>query len=75
LLSGPDSSGARALPDGQQQSPGGWNRLVLAVTDLPTFVAALNGHVHCVPVSQNQRSFRDRCDLRCRRRRAVSREL
>jgi glyoxylase I family protein len=29
------------LPDGQQQSPGGWNRLVLAVTDLPALVASL----------------------------------
>ena len=34
LLSGRESSGARPLPDGQQQEPGGWNRLVLAVADL-----------------------------------------
>jgi glyoxylase I family protein len=41
LLSGPGSSGARPLPDGQQQEPGGWNRLVLAVSDLPSMVATL----------------------------------
>jgi glyoxylase I family protein len=41
LLSGPGSSGARAMPDGQQQQPGGWNRLVLAVADLAAVVAAL----------------------------------
>lgn len=41
LLSGPGSSGARPLPDGQQQEPGGWNRLVLAVDDLSSVVAAM----------------------------------
>lgn len=41
LLSGPGSSGARPLPDGQQQQPGGWNRLVLAVTNLADAVEAL----------------------------------
>ena len=41
LLSGPGSSGARPLPDGQQQTPGGWNRLVLAAGDLPALVASL----------------------------------
>jgi glyoxylase I family protein len=41
LLSGAASSGARPLPNGQHQEPGGWNRLVLAVDDLPTTVAAL----------------------------------
>jgi glyoxylase I family protein len=39
LLSGPESSGARPMPDGQQQEPGGWNRLVLAVGDLSSVVA------------------------------------
>ncbi|HSE42312.1 MAG TPA: VOC family protein [Acidobacteriota bacterium] len=34
LLSGPGSSGARPLPDGRQQEPGGWNRLVLKVDNL-----------------------------------------
>jgi glyoxylase I family protein len=41
LLSGAASSGARPLPDGQQQEPGGWNRLVLAVDDLEAVVARL----------------------------------
>jgi len=41
LLSGAESSGARPMPDGQQQQPGGWNRLVLAVDDLPAVVADL----------------------------------
>jgi len=41
LLSGPESSGARPMPDGAQQTPGGWNRLVLAVNDLPAIVASL----------------------------------
>jgi glyoxylase I family protein len=41
LLSGPGSSGARPLPDGQSQEPGGWNRLVLRVEDLAARVAAL----------------------------------
>ena len=41
LLSGAASSGARPLPDGQQQEPGGWNRVVLAVNDLAAAVATL----------------------------------
>src|SRR5438552_130248 len=30
-LSGPKSSGARPLPDGRKQEPGGWNRIALEV--------------------------------------------
>ena len=41
LLSGPGASGSRPMPDGQQQQPGGWNRIVLKVTDLPACIAAL----------------------------------
>jgi glyoxylase I family protein len=40
-LSGPESSGARPLPDGRKQEPGGWNRLALEVDDLPSRVAEL----------------------------------
>jgi len=40
-LSGPKSSGSRALPDGRKQEPGGWNRIVLEVDDLKSHVAAL----------------------------------
>ena len=43
LLSGPGSSGARPLPDGQEQRPGGSNRLVLAVSDLRRIVTAMRG--------------------------------
>src|SRR5215831_10488768 len=41
LLSGPGASGSRPLPGGQSQEPGGWNRVVLRVADLPAFVATL----------------------------------
>jgi glyoxylase I family protein len=41
LLSGPASSGARPMADGQQQAPGGWNRLVLRVENLTRTVEAL----------------------------------
>ncbi len=41
LLSGPQASGSRPMPNGQQQTPGGWNRVVLRVTDLPAFVERL----------------------------------
>ena len=41
FLSGPGSSGARPLPDGRQQEPGGWNRLVLRVTDLPAHITKM----------------------------------
>ena len=41
LLSGPGASGSRPMPNGQRQEPGGWNRIVLRVSDLPACVAAL----------------------------------
>jgi glyoxylase I family protein len=41
LLSGAKSSGARPMPNGEAQSPGGWNRIVLAVSDLPAVIAAM----------------------------------
>ena len=34
ILSGPGASGSRPMPDGHQQAPGGWNRIVLQVTNL-----------------------------------------
>lgn len=34
ILSGPESSGARPMPDGRRQQSGGWNRIVLYVDDL-----------------------------------------
>jgi glyoxylase I family protein len=44
LLSGPEASGSRPMPDGQQQQPGGWNRVVLRVKDLPAFVDLLRNN-------------------------------
>ena len=41
LLSGPGASGSRPMPNGQRQEPGGWNRIVLKVSDLPSCVAGL----------------------------------
>jgi catechol 2,3-dioxygenase-like lactoylglutathione lyase family enzyme len=43
LLSGPGSSGSRAMPDGRHQEPGGWNRIVLYVDDLDKLVTSLRG--------------------------------
>ena len=42
LLSGPGASGSRALPDGRSQEPGGWNRVVLRVSDLAGCIESLN---------------------------------
>ena len=42
ILSGPGSSGSRAMPDGRRQAPGGWNRIVLAVDDLATQIDLLH---------------------------------
>jgi len=41
LLSGPTSSAGRALPDGRQPIPGGWNRIHLIVDDLRSTVDRL----------------------------------
>jgi glyoxylase I family protein len=41
LLSGPGASGSRPLPGGVSQKPGGWNRVVLGVTNLPAQIDAL----------------------------------
>lgn len=30
------------MPDGRQQEPGGWNRIVLKVQDLPARIAKFN---------------------------------
>ena len=41
ILSGPGASGSRPMPDGQSQEPGGWNRILLQVADLPVRIEAL----------------------------------
>ena len=47
LLSGPGASGSRPMPDGRQQGPGGWNRVVLRVADLPALIKMLtNAGIH-----------------------------
>jgi catechol 2,3-dioxygenase-like lactoylglutathione lyase family enzyme len=43
LLSGPGSSGSRPMPDGRQQEPGGWNRIVLYIDDLSAMIPGLRG--------------------------------
>jgi glyoxylase I family protein len=42
LLSGPGSSGARPMPNGAPQEPGGWNRIVVYVDDLNATIAKLS---------------------------------
>lgn len=41
ILSGPGTSGARDMPDGRRQEPGGWNRILLRVDDLQAEIAKL----------------------------------
>jgi glyoxylase I family protein len=41
LLSGPGASGSRPMPNGSVQIPGGWNRVVLRVNDLPSWIEKL----------------------------------
>jgi glyoxylase I family protein len=41
LLSGPGASGSRPMPGGESQRPGGSNRVVLRVADLPAQINAL----------------------------------
>jgi catechol 2,3-dioxygenase-like lactoylglutathione lyase family enzyme len=41
LLSGPNSSAARPMPDGTRPRPGGWNRIHLIVDDIEAEVTRL----------------------------------
>jgi glyoxylase I family protein len=41
ILSGPGASGSRPMPDDHPQAPGGWNRVLLQVEDLPACIAEL----------------------------------
>ncbi len=41
LLSSPKASGGRPMPDGRQQEPGGWNRIVVYVESLDATIAAM----------------------------------
>ena len=42
ILSGPGASGSRSMPDGRNQEPGGWNRVILQVADLHDRIESLN---------------------------------
>jgi len=41
LLSGPQSSAGRPMPDGEQPVPGGWNRIHFVYADLDTEITRL----------------------------------
>ena len=41
LLSGPESSAGRPMPDGRKPEPGGWNRIHLIVDDIAAEVERL----------------------------------
>ena len=41
ILSGPGASGSRPMPGGVHQEPGGYNRVILQVADLPARIEAL----------------------------------
>ena len=41
-VSGPGTSAWKALPDGSEPRPGGWNRFVLEVADIDVAIAALS---------------------------------
>jgi glyoxylase I family protein len=43
ILGGPGSSGSRPMPDGRQQLPGGWNRILIYVDDLDADIERLKG--------------------------------
>ena len=41
ILSGPGASGSRPMSDGRQQTPGGWNRVILEVENLSERIETL----------------------------------
>jgi len=41
ILSGPGASGSRQMPDGKEQQPGGWNRVILRVNNLAKQIEAM----------------------------------
>ena len=42
LLSGPGSSARRAMPDGSEPVPGGWNRILIEVDDIDAEVEKIS---------------------------------
>lgn len=47
LLSGPQSSAGRPMPDGTRPTPGGWNRIHFVVDDIAAEVARLRAEGVC----------------------------
>jgi glyoxylase I family protein len=47
ILSGPGASGSRPMPNGGRQEPGGWNRVILEVKDLPAHIRELKDQAVC----------------------------
>ena len=47
LLSGPQSSAGRPMPDGAHPAPGGWNRIHFIVDDIAAEVERLRGEGVC----------------------------
>jgi len=43
-LAGPAAAASKPMPDGRKPEPGGWNRFVVEVADLPALVATLRQH-------------------------------
>jgi catechol 2,3-dioxygenase-like lactoylglutathione lyase family enzyme len=43
-VAGPNASAGRPMSDGRKPEPGGWNRFVIEVDDLPKIVAQLRQH-------------------------------
>jgi len=41
ILSGPGASGSRPMPECRAQEPGGWNRVILQVENLPARIEVL----------------------------------
>lgn len=50
-VAGPAASASKPMPDGRKPEPGGWNRFVLEVADLPTLVESLR---RCGTVFRNE---------------------
>ena len=58
LLSGKTSSGRRAMPDGREPVPGGWNRIHIQVDDLEAEVKRLPRSGPEVPQRNRKRARR-----------------
>ena len=71
LLSGPESSAGRPMPDGRTPEPGGWNRIHLIVDDIAAEVARLRAAGLRVPQRHRHRPGRPADPARRPRRQPV----